>query len=292
MSNEQRRHVRVAGPFTGYRVGLVNTAVQIYDLSDGGCFVKTPEHVPAPGREFVLKIALPSAGWIYVKGRTVYSTPGVGFAASFVEMPPEASDRLQRELLRLRGLLLDTERDRTVMLPICSRCRSAAVRPVGMAGSSLPWFKCEECGFVWAARERTSDQETPGGEVPRVVASSGGRPQILIVDDDGGVLKVLAEALSDYDVVTARDVAEAHTLGRAGPPSLLITDYLMPDGTGEELITSFRELHPRIKVLVISGHHHMLNEEGFGWWKNEPHLAKPFAIADLRGMVHDLIGRP
>jgi CheY-like chemotaxis protein len=269
----------------------MNTAVQIYDLSDGGCFVKTTETAPAPGRQFVLKIGLPTEGWIYVKGQVVYSTADVGFAVAFLDMPPDASDRLQCELLRLRGLLPEADKDRAVMLPICSRCRSAAVRPIGMAGSTLPWFSCLECAFVWATRGQTPDEEV-SRDPSHFVGRSGRGPQILIVDDDGAVLRLLAEALSEYHVVTARDVAEASTLGLSAPPDLLITDYLMPDGTGEELLKTLRERHPQLKALIISGHHYMLDEEDSGGWKHERHLTKPFSLADLRGAVSQLIGPP
>ena len=109
MKSHRRRYVRVPGPFDGWRVGLVNTPVRIYDLSDGGCFVETSEEAPPPGRHIVLKIALPDESGIHFKGETVYVRDRVGFAVSFVDVPAESSDRLQRSLLRLRGLLGDDE---------------------------------------------------------------------------------------------------------------------------------------------------------------------------------------
>ncbi len=73
---------------------------------------------------------------------------------------------------------------------------------------------------------------------------------------------------------------------------LLITDYLMPDGTGEELITRLRDKHPALKVLILTGHGGMLDDEGFGWWTHERHLAKPCGVDDLREAVTQLIGPP
>ncbi len=35
----RRRHVRIAGPFDGCRVGALDTPLSIFDLSRGGCFV-------------------------------------------------------------------------------------------------------------------------------------------------------------------------------------------------------------------------------------------------------------
>jgi two-component system cell cycle response regulator CpdR len=293
MTSHQRRHVRVAGPFDGWRIGFVNTAVRVYDLSDGGCFLETSDEAPAPGAHLVLKIDVPHQGWIYLKGETVYVKPNVGFAVSFVDVPAESSDRLQRGLLQLRGVLPESEQDQALMLPVCPRCRATSARPLGMAASTLPWFTCGACEHVWAARElpRIDDIALPHDARPATSRHQGSK-QILIADDDGGVLGVLEEGLSGYRVLTARDVAEAWTLGHSVSLDLLITDYLMPDGTGEELITKLRHTHPALKVIVLTGHQQMLDDEGYSWWKTERHLGKPCTIAEIRATVMELIGSP
>jgi CheY-like chemotaxis protein len=289
---EKRRHVRVAGPFDGFRVGALNTPVRIYDLSEGGCFVNSVHAAPAPGRPLVLKIDLPDEGWIYLTCEAVYAKPEFGFAVAFVDVPAEASDRLRRGLLRLRGLLPEAEQDRAIMLPACPRCRGRSVRPLGMARSSLPWFTCDSCGRVWAAREATPDEETPIADSPDAVTHNPGVKQILIADDDGAVLSVMVRALSDYHVLAARNISEALTLGRLAPLDLLITDYLMPDGTGEELIAKLRDTHPSLKTVMLTAHQGLLDDEGFGWWKHVRHLAKPCSLVDLRAAVTALIGSP
>ena len=50
----------------------------------------------------------------------------------------------------------------------------------------------------------------------------------------------------------------------------------------EELITRLRETHPALKVLILTGHGAMLDDEGFGWWTHERHLAKPCRVRLLR----------
>ena len=66
----------------------------------------------------------------------------------------------------------------------------------------------------------------------------------------------------------------------------------MPDGTGEELINRLRERQPSLKVLIMTGHGAMLDQEGFPWWTQERHLSKPFSVGDLRLAVMELIGAP
>src|SRR6185503_7048485 len=96
------------------------------------------------------------------------------------------------------------------------------------------------CDAVWAARQPGVDQEAPSADVPSSGTRQDSPKQILIADDDAGVLTLLAKALSGYRVLAARDVDEAWRLGRSTLVDLLITDYLMPDGTGDELITRLR----------------------------------------------------
>lgn len=101
MSDNRRKHVRVTGPFDGRRVGLIETSVQVYDLSEGGCFVNSMQE-QVEGREVELEINLPTEGVIRATGQTVYSRPGFGFAARFTGMSDDARDKLSRELDRLR----------------------------------------------------------------------------------------------------------------------------------------------------------------------------------------------
>lgn len=291
MGNEQRRHARITGPFNGSRVGLIDSPVMIYDLSEGGCFVNSVAAAPDAGRNLVLKIEVPDEGWVCLKSQVIYAKPEFGFAVSFVDVPRDASERLRRGVLRRQGLLPDAEKDPAIGLPACPRCHKTAVRPLGMAGSSVPWFACQSCDCVWAARDITIAPE-PSSDDDATAAQPSGVQQILVADDDGGVLGLVRKALSNYRVHTARDVAEAFALGRSAPVDLLITDYLMPDGTGAELINRLRESQPSLKVLIMTGHEAMLDEQGYHWWTKERHLGKPFTVDALRHAVAELIGVP
>src|SRR5260370_12618333 len=67
----RRAHPRVAGPFDGRRVGALETPIQLFDLSLGGCFVNSL-HEQQLGVKLVLKIELPGEGWITLKAMTLY----------------------------------------------------------------------------------------------------------------------------------------------------------------------------------------------------------------------------
>lgn len=116
---------------------------------------------------------------------------------------------------------------------------------------------------------------------------------ILVVDDDRTVLDLVGRALSDYRVTFGRDPDEAlSAAARLSSLDLLITDYLMPSMTGEELIGRLRANWPGLQVLILTGHAALLDQENPSWWANEAHLAKPASLSDLRATVAMLIGPP
>ena len=115
---------------------------------------------------------------------------------------------------------------------------------------------------------------------------------ILIVDDDALMLTLIGRALPDYRLTLARDGDEALAAAGQSRIDLLITDYLMPSMTGDELLGRLRETQPDMKALIVTGHGPVLAGEVPEWWQSEAHLDKPFRIDALREAVIDLIGLP
>ncbi|PZA13477.1 response regulator [Rhodopseudomonas palustris] len=82
------------------------------------------------------------------------------------------------------------------------------------------------------------------------------RPRVLIVDDDEQVGTFLASRLNKLGVETvyAPDAARALRLAVRRSPSVVVTDYYMPQGGAEFLITRLRSIPEtaNIPVLVLS----------------------------------------
>jgi two-component system nitrogen regulation response regulator GlnG len=77
---------------------------------------------------------------------------------------------------------------------------------------------------------------------------------ILIADDDGAIRTVLDQALgrAGYEV---RSTANAATLWRwigDGQGDLVITDVVMPDENGLDLLPRIKKLRPDMPVIVMS----------------------------------------
>lgn len=79
--------------------------------------------------------------------------------------------------------------------------------------------------------------------------------KILIIDDMFGVRHSLSAALKleGHEVVEAGDGAEGISCLESDCFDLLITDILMPEKDGSEVIMRARELHSRLPILAISG---------------------------------------
>lgn len=79
--------------------------------------------------------------------------------------------------------------------------------------------------------------------------------KILIVDDERSIRFTLAEFLrrDGHEVESAEDVAGATALLRGGTWDVLVTDIVMPGGSGVELLRQARQLAPDTQVIVMTG---------------------------------------
>lgn len=78
---------------------------------------------------------------------------------------------------------------------------------------------------------------------------------ILVVDDEPMIrdgLKVALE-MEGHRTLTASDGNEALKIVDEKKPHLIITDIIMPESDGIEVICTVKENNPDIKILAISG---------------------------------------
>lgn len=92
-----------------------------------------------------------------------------------------------------------------------------------------------------------------------------------------------------FQVTTAGTGQEAIKLLKGKQVDLVITDILMPDGDGLELINYLRKSHPQIKSIVMSGGdpNYLSVSQCLG---ADRVLSKPFIRQELVSMVKELIG--
>jgi PAS domain S-box-containing protein len=134
--------------------------------------------------------------------------------------------------------------------------------------------------------ERPSEGATRVGELPT------GDETILIVEDELTVRAIMASLLQrlNYTVLEASNGAEAMRVllsSGAKPVDLLITDLVMPEMGGKELVRLTRAIFPEMRIIYTSGYPVTSGEELPG---GAVFLQKPFSPNGLAETVREALG--
>jgi two-component system nitrogen regulation response regulator GlnG len=119
-------------------------------------------------------------------------------------------------------------------------------------------------------------------------------PTVLIADDDRSIRTVLTQALgrSGYQV---RATASAATLWRwveDGEGDVVITDVIMPDENGLDLIPRIRRIRPELPVIVMSAQSTLTTAVQATQRGAFDYLPKPFDLGDLLAVVDRALKQP
>jgi CheY-like chemotaxis protein len=131
-----------------------------------------------------------------------------------------------------------------------------------------------------------------GRSGPPDSTASAASEHVLIVDDEPSIRLSLHRFFSrhGYRVSVARNGCEALTTLRETPRvDVVVTDLVMPDSDGRELIMQMRAEYPGMPVLVISGFPAALLPEAGPDGRPVPYLPKPFALDALLAEVRRLL---
>lgn len=116
--------------------------------------------------------------------------------------------------------------------------------------------------------------------------------QILLVEDDTAVCKVLAASLSQlgYKVLCANNGEEAlRTIAKEREIALVISDWIMPLMNGVELIRRLRDQKSRLPFVLISGYASLPKEIDSPHLNPFYYMAKPLSLSDLAGKLRKIL---
>ena len=115
-----------------------------------------------------------------------------------------------------------------------------------------------------------------------------GKETILMVDDEDLLLTMGQMVLSSYgyDVLTAASGQKALEIFKRDKRhiDLLVTDLVMPNMSGRELVEKTRMLSPTTRILCTSGYVRSKTEE-----ESESYLRKPFTSQELLQKVRQIL---
>jgi two-component system, NtrC family, nitrogen regulation response regulator GlnG len=119
------------------------------------------------------------------------------------------------------------------------------------------------------------------------------RAKILLVDDDPSIRLVVTEALKreGHEVRTAASVAEQVAMLERFVPDVLITDVMLPDGNGLDLVPTILAKRPDLPVIVLSAQNTLTTAVRATEQGAFEYLPKPFDLDELCRAVRDGLAR-
>lgn len=115
----------------------------------------------------------------------------------------------------------------------------------------------------------------------------------MVVDDEVRVLASLRRGLelSDFEVITASDGAEALTMCRTATPDAMVLDVNMPTLDGEGVVTALRAMGNDIPICVLSARSAVTDRIACLERGADDYLTKPFDLGELVARLRALLRR-
>ncbi len=119
-------------------------------------------------------------------------------------------------------------------------------------------------------------------------------PTVLVADDDRSIRTVLTQALgrSGYQVRTTGNAATLWRWVEEGEGDLVITDVVMPDENGLDLIPRIKRARPDLRVVVMSAQSTLMTAVKAAQRGAFEYLPKPFDLQELLAVVARALAAP
>jgi CheY-like chemotaxis protein len=138
-------------------------------------------------------------------------------------------------------------------------------------------------------------EAVPEQPVPPTVAAKGRRPQVMVIDDDTLVSRMLVRALGEYDVTVYDDGQSGlqALLGGGEPPEVIICDLMMPGLSGAEFHERITVERPALldRLVFFTGGAFSSWAETFLRRPNVRVMHKPVTVRTLRETVASIVKR-
>jgi hypothetical protein len=239
--------------------------------------------------------AMPFGGRVYVE--TMMEAAGGGAA----EAAPGAGGRFASLSVRDTGCGMDAETQARVFEPFFS------TKPLGRGlGLSIVNGIVHEIGGAVSVSSQPgagttirillpSEDVAPGDvESEAVDTTPGGTETVLVVEDEPEIRELVRAVLAGkgYRVLVAASPSEAMAISGAyeGPIHMVLTDMVMPEVTGPELVVCLFRTRPAIKHLYMSGYSTEMLVERAICGPLLRLLHKPFTPQELLTAVRSTLG--
>ena len=119
-------------------------------------------------------------------------------------------------------------------------------------------------------------------------------PTVLVADDDRSIRTVLTQALgrAGYQVRATGSAAMLWRWVEEGEGDLVITDVVMPDDNGLDLLPRIKRARPELRVIVMSAQSTLITAVKAAQRGAFEYLPKPFDLAELLSVVARALAVP
>jgi two-component system, cell cycle sensor histidine kinase and response regulator CckA len=175
----------------------------------------------------------------------------------------------------------------------------------GLGLATVYGIVAQSGGYVWVDSEpgkgtafkicfpRVESEDDTAAPTSRPAQPAGGSETILLVEDEEAVRIVACRVLTTqgYAVHKAANGKEALALARKldGTLDLVLTDVVMPDMGGAELVERLLELRPGLRVVYMSGYAHGDKLGPASQGVEHSFLQKPFSAESLTLKVREVL---
>ena len=120
---------------------------------------------------------------------------------------------------------------------------------------------------------------------------ANGEHKILIVDDDPAVLDILGDfiAVFGFEYETATDGLEAVEILKKNGFDIVLTDMMMPNMDGMELLNHIHNNYPETKVMVVTGYDRTFTYTDVINAGASDFISKPFNPDELEAKINRII---
>lgn len=179
-----------------------------------------------------------------------------------------------------------------------------ASRNTGLGLATVYTIVSQAGGYIWVDSEPGQgaafkllfprvELDAAGAQVPSGAPAVGGKECVLLVEDEAAVRSLAGRVLAGlgYVVLEAANGREALRIAREYPGGihLLVTDVVMPEMGGLELIEQLTAIRPGIGLLVMSGYLEPERLRSSVRAAGVPFLHKPFSPESLARKVRQVL---
>lgn len=116
--------------------------------------------------------------------------------------------------------------------------------------------------------------------------------RVLVIEDNDSVRELVAMQLraDGYQVAEAENGRQGLELGLATRPDIVLTDVVLPEVQGHEVVRQLRERWPQLRAIVMSGYAEHADTVSAVLRPDDRVLAKPFGLDELSQTMREVLG--